>query len=88
MLDFIINISRCLISSTSDSNDENQEPPQKRRSGLIANQDPDDIRYDEKNHWQLQIDGTAKDVNTLDALTEADSFDLLEMRNCPLSCWQ
>ena len=65
LLDFIISISRCLISSTSDSNDENQEPTQKRRSGIIANQVLDDIRYDEKNHWPLQIDGTTKDVNTL-----------------------
>ena len=88
MLDFIISISRCLISSTSDSNDENQEPTQKRRSGIIANQVPDDIRYDEKNHWPLQIDGTTKDVNTLDVLTEADLFDLLEMQNFPLCCWQ
>ena len=31
LLDFIVSISRCLISATGDRNDENQEPSQKRR---------------------------------------------------------
>lgn len=60
LLDFIIRTSRCLISATSDSNDEIQELPQKRRSGIRANQVPDDIQYDVKNHGQLQIDGTTQ----------------------------
>ena len=60
LFDFIISISRCLISATSESNDENQEPSQKRRSGIRANQVSGDIHYDEKNHWPLQIDCTTQ----------------------------
>ena len=60
MLEFIINISRCLISAISDRDDENQEPPQKQRSGIRASQVPDDIHYNEKNTWPLQIDGTTQ----------------------------
>ena len=60
LLDFIISISRCVISATSDRNDKNQEPTQKWRSEIRANQVPDDIHYDEKNHWPLQIDGTTQ----------------------------
>ena len=60
LLDFIISISRCLINTTSESNDENQEPPQKRRSVIRANQVPDNIHYEEKNHWPLQTDCTTQ----------------------------
>ena len=74
LLDFIIRTSRCLISATSDSNDEIQELPQKRRSGIRANQVPDDIQYDVKNHdLTIKLMVQLKEVNRLDALAEADS---------------
>ena len=73
LLDFIISISRCLISAAIDSNDENQEPPQKERSGIRANQVSDDICYDEKTTGHFKLMVQLKDVNTLDALAEADS---------------
>ena len=48
LLDFTISICRCLVSSTSENNDENQESPRTQGSGLKANQASTYIDYAQK----------------------------------------
>ena len=60
LLDFQMNVSKCLINNVSTSDDENIEPLAKRRSAVKASQVPHEIRYDQKNHWPIQLDGTTQ----------------------------
>ena len=57
LIDIIINIFRCLISSTSENDDENQESPRTQRSRGKANQVPTYFDNSEKHHRLFQIDG-------------------------------
>lgn len=57
LIDIIINICRCLISSTSENDDENQESPRTQRSRGKANQVPTYFDNSEKHHRLFQIDG-------------------------------
>ena len=59
LLDFLINISRCLMNS-NDSDDFDPEPVAKRRASVKANQVPNEIRKDKTDHWPLQIEGTTQ----------------------------
>ena len=42
------------------SDDENQEPPRNWKVLVKANHVPVFVRYDEENHWPVQIDGTTQ----------------------------
>ena len=59
LLDFFINISRCLMNN-NDSNDFDPEPVAKRRASVKANQVPNEIRKDKTDHWPLQIEATTQ----------------------------
>ena len=59
MLEFLINISRCLMNS-NDNDDFDLEPVAKRRASVKANQVSNEIRKDKTDHWPLQIEGTTQ----------------------------
>ena len=59
LLDFLINISRCLMNS-NDNDNFDPGPVAKRRASVKANQVPNEIRKDKADHWPLQIEGTTQ----------------------------
>ena len=59
LLDFLINISRCLMNS-NDSDAFDPEPVAKRRASVKANQVPNEIRKNKTDPWPLLIEGTTQ----------------------------
>ena len=59
LVDFLIDICRCLLVSDSQGSGESSNdeiPKHSRERSLRANQVPTNVCYDKHNHWPLQCD--------------------------------
>ena len=56
LLDFLMEICSRLVHAAEEP--EEMEPVAKRRSGIRSSYVPQHVRYDQKNYWPIQIQGT------------------------------